>query len=84
MVPSVAAGGRLFAERVIATDEAPTLCGNHMNVAEPEFAFRMAKPLAPRSEAYIIDDVLDAVGALHLAIELPSSRFQDFSKVGAA
>lgn len=75
--------GRLLAERVIAPGTAPTLRGNHMAVAELEFAFRMMKTLAPRPHPYNMDDVMDAVGALHLAIELPSSRFEDFSKVGA-
>ena len=75
--------GRLLAERVIAHGTAPTLIGNHMAVAEPEFAFRMRKTLAPRAHPYDMDDVMDAVDALHLAIELPSSRFEDFSKVGA-
>ncbi len=55
-----------------------------MTVAEPEFAFRMGKTLPARSQPYAVDDLLDAVEALHLAIELPSSRFLDFAKVGAA
>ncbi|MDJ0981681.1 MAG: fumarylacetoacetate hydrolase family protein [Kiloniellales bacterium] len=76
--------GRLLADRVIAAGETPTLSGNHMTVAEPEFAFRMGRTLPARSEPYAVDDLLDAVGSLHLAIELPSSRFLDFAKVGAA
>lgn len=76
--------GRLLAQQVVDLATAPSLNGNHMKVAEPEFAFCMAKTLPPRSKPYAVDDVLDAVGALHLAIELPSSRFLDFSKVGAA
>lgn len=75
--------GRLLAERVIRTDELPSLSGNHMKVAEPEFAFRMAQSLPPRSEAYSREEVLAAVGELFLAIELPSSRFLDFASVGA-
>ena len=76
--------GRLLADRVIAPGETPTLSGNHMTVAEPEFAFRMGKTLPARAEPYAVDELLDAVGSLHLAIELPSSRFLDFAKVGAA
>ena len=75
--------GRLLAERVLQPGEAPSLKGNHMAVAEPEFAFRIGKTLAPRERPYDRDEVLDAVAALHLAIELPSSRFSDFVKVGA-
>ncbi len=76
--------GRLLAERVLQPDETPSLDGNHMAVAEPEFAFRMGRPLAPREKPYDREEVLDAVEALHLAIELPSSRFTEFAKVGAA
>lgn len=76
--------GRLLAERVLAPGDAPSLKGNHMAVAEPEFAFRMGRTLTPREKPYEREDVLSAVDALHLAIELPSSRFSDFAKVGAA
>lgn len=76
--------GRLLAERVLSPGETPSLKGNHMAVAEPEFAFRMGKTLSPRKESYDREEILAAVEALHLAIELPSSRFSDFAKVGAA
>ncbi|MGI9492373.1 MAG: 2-keto-4-pentenoate hydratase [Geminicoccaceae bacterium] len=75
--------GRLLAERVLQPGETPSLNGNHMAVAEPEFAFRIGKTLAPRKQPYDRDEVLAAVEALHLAIELPSSRFADFASVGA-
>lgn len=76
--------GRLLAERVLQPGEAPSLKGNHMAVAEPEFAFRMGRALPPREDPYERKDVLAAVDALHLSIELPGSRFSDFAKVGAA
>ncbi len=76
--------GRLLAERLLTPGEAPSLDGNNMAVAEPEFAFRMGRTLAPRKEPFERDDVLAAVETLHLAIELPSSRFSDFAMVGAA
>ena len=60
------------------------LPGNHMRVAEPEFAFRMARDLLPRSQPYTKDEVLAAVGTLHPAIEVPDSRYDDFARVGAA
>ena len=53
-----------------------------MAVAEPEFAFRFARAIHP-GEAHDREAVLAAVGALHLAIEVPDSRFQDFARVGA-
>ncbi len=48
----------------------------HMRVAEAEFAFRMGADVGPG------DDVLAAVAALHLAVELPDSRFTHFAAVG--
>ena len=56
---------------------------NHMKVAEAEFAFRMGRDLAPRDQPYSVDEVLDAVATLHPAIEVPDSRFDDFTIVGA-
>lgn len=76
--------GRLLAERVLLPNATPSLQGNHMAVAEPEFAFRIGRTLAPREQPYHRDEVLAAVEALHLAMELPSSRFSDFAIVGAA
>jgi 2-keto-4-pentenoate hydratase len=56
---------------------------NGMRVAEAEFAFRMAADLPPRGEAYTVEDVLAAVASLHPAIEIPDSRYDDFTVVGA-
>lgn len=56
---------------------------NHMKVAEAEFAFRMGRDLPPRPSPYSVDEVLAAVATLHPAIEVPDSRFDDFTVVGA-
>ena len=56
---------------------------NHMRVAEAEFAFRMDQDLPPRSDPYTAGDVLAAVATLHPAIEIPDSRYEDFTIVGA-
>lgn len=75
--------GRLLRERVHETG-ARVACGsNSMRVAEAEFAFRLAADLLPRASPYSMDDVLEAVGTLHPAIEIPDSRFEDFTSVGA-
>jgi len=50
--------------------------GMQMRSAEPEFAFVLAEDVASA------DDVLAAVGSLVLAIEVPDSRFSDFTQVG--
>ena len=76
--------GRLLAERVIANAGMVPSGPNHMRVAEAEFAFRMGRDLPPRAAAYTVAEVLDAVATLHPAIEIPDSRYQDFTRVGAA
>ena len=75
--------GRLLAERVRADGATLESGANHMKVIEPEFAFRMARALPPRTTAYAVNEVIDAVGALHPAIEIPDSRYDDFARVGA-
>ncbi len=76
--------GRLLDEMVYPDRATLTLGPNHMRVAEAEFAFRMARDLPPRDKPYAQDEVLAAVAALHLAIEVPDSRYTDFTQVGAA
>ncbi|MGE0240851.1 MAG: 2-keto-4-pentenoate hydratase [Parvibaculaceae bacterium] len=76
--------GRLLAEMVHPDGTTLSFGANHMRVAEAEFAFRMARDLAPRAAAYGQDEVLAAVADLHLAIEIPDSRYTDFTLVGAA
>lgn len=76
--------GRLLAERVIANGEDVPFTNNHMRVAEAEFAFRMAVDLPPRVKAYSTQEAVAAVASLHPAIEIPDSRFNDFTIVGAA
>jgi 2-keto-4-pentenoate hydratase len=76
--------GRILAETVIPNGGTAPMAGNEMRVAEPEFAFRMQQDLPPRSSPFSVSDVLDAVGTLHPAIEIPDSRFADFVSAGAA
>lgn len=75
--------GRLLAERVIENGGACRLGANRMKVAELEFAFRMARDLAPRPAPFSIETVLDHVATLHPAIEIPDSRYRDFEHAGA-
>jgi 2-keto-4-pentenoate hydratase len=76
--------GRILSETVIADGGTASMAGNEMRVAEPEFAFRMASDLPPRSSPYAVQEVLDAVATLHPAIEIPDSRFADFVGAGTA
>lgn len=76
--------GRLLADRVLPSGGSLALGPNRMRVAEPEFAFRMGRTLAPRPEPYAVEEVMAAVAALYPAIEVPDSRYEDFTTVGAA
>lgn len=75
--------GRLLRERTFDSGAEVPFGANHMRVAEAEFAFRMARDLAPRPQPYEVAEVLAAVDTLHPAIEIPDSRFNDFTVVGA-
>ncbi len=75
--------GRLLRERARESGAQIPFGNNHMRVAEAEFAFRMAKDLPPRDRLYDSAEVLDAVATLHPAIEVPDSRYEDFTVVGA-
>jgi 2-keto-4-pentenoate hydratase len=44
----------------------------------------MGQSLQPRPEPYTQREVLDAVDGLFLGVEVPDSRFEDFTAVGAA
>jgi 2-keto-4-pentenoate hydratase len=76
--------GRLIRERVVPSGAEVPFGSNHMRVAEAEFACRLAVDVAPRADPYRTAEVLDAVASLHPAIELPDSRFDDFTIVGEA
>jgi 2-keto-4-pentenoate hydratase len=76
--------GRLLAERVHADGATLPFGANHMKVVEGEFAFRMARDLPPRAEPYTAAEAVAAVEDLYLALEIPDTRFDDVTKVGAA
>jgi len=76
--------GRLLTGQVSSDGDSVPLGANRMRVAEPEFAFRMGRDLPPRNRPYRETEVLEAVAALHPAIEIPDSRYEDFARAGAA
>lgn len=76
--------GRLLAEMVAEDGAALPFSANRMQVAEAEFAFRMGRDLPPRVAPYGVEEVMAAVASLHPAIEVPDSRFADFTRAGAA
>ena len=76
--------GRLLSGQVTHDGATLSLTGNRMRVAEPEFCFRMARDLPPRATPYAQTEVMGAVEALHLALEVPDSRFAVFEDAGEA
>lgn len=74
--------GRLLAERIHEDGACLPIAGNRMRVCETEFAFRFGEDVPPRAEPYAIPEVMAKVADLHLSLELPDSRFSDFTKVG--
>lgn len=76
--------GRLLAGRTFPPGKELSLAGNGMRVVEPEFAFVFGRDLPPRAAPWSRPEVLDAVAALHLALEIPDSRYADFVHAGEA
>ncbi|MCB2078416.1 MAG: hypothetical protein KDE55_12045 [Novosphingobium sp.] len=75
--------GRILYERLVPPGGRIAFNRNHMRKAELEFAFRIGTTLEPQEEEYTVEEVLEAVDTLHLAIEVPDSRYDDFEGVGA-
>jgi len=77
--------GRLLSSRRLRPGAQVALRGNLMRVMEAEFAFRMKRDvLRSSSDALSMAEVMDAVEALHLAIEIPNTRYTAFEHVGEA
>ena len=76
--------GRILRKRLLPPGAAVSLGDNIMRVAEAEFAFSFTTDLPPRAAPYSQDEAMAAVGGLHLSIEVPDSRYADFTRVGAA
>ena len=75
--------GRLLAGKLHENGAELPAAHLHMAVMEAEFVFRLANDLPPRGHNYSLEDVVAATASLHLGIEVPDSRFEDFSIVGA-
>jgi 2-keto-4-pentenoate hydratase len=76
--------GRILSKTVIADGGTASMRGNDMRVSEAEFAFRFTHDMPPRANPYSVLEVLEAVGTLHPAIEIPDSRFTSFVGAGEA
>ena len=77
--------GRLLASRCLKDGATVSLKGNAMAVAEAEFAFRIGRDIQRSGKtALTVAEVMSGVEALHVAIEVPASRFDDFAQAGEA
>ncbi|MDE0309219.1 MAG: hypothetical protein OXI60_05235 [Acidiferrobacterales bacterium] len=76
--------GPYLSSHIYGPEAVVSMTGNHMAVAETEFAFKFAHDLPSRSEPYDVGEVLDAVASLHPSVEFPDSRIGDFANAGAA
>jgi len=77
--------GRLLASRCHAADAQIVLGSNRMRVMEPEFAFRIGQDVrAGVGTALGLQEVMAHVKDMHLAIEIPDSRFEHFLQAGEA
>lgn len=75
--------GRLLASRRHTAGARISLQGNRMRVIEAEFAFRMGRDLQGTvAQPLTVAQVMAAVEALHLAIEIPNSRYVNFVTAG--
>lgn len=76
--------GRLFTS-ICHSDNARVPFGrNRMAVAETEFAFTLGTDLPPRSTLYTEAEVAASIKSLHPGLELPDSRFNDYTLPGTA
>jgi len=84
--------GRLSASRCLADNSELSLERNDMSVIEAEFAFLIGRDVgrelatgSGRQDAPLtMAHVMDCVAGLHLAIEVPNSRYVDFVGAGEA
>ena len=74
--------GRLLAERINKENATISLKGNRMAVAEVEFVFAMGRTIVPRLDLYSIQEVMASVEDLYLGIEIPNTRFADYTSAG--
>lgn len=73
--------GPILADRLKPSPASFALLPNALRTVEAEIAFEIARDLPMRSRAYSADEVWDAVGALHIGIEILESSYVDRRKI---
>ena len=75
--------GKLFSSFFSESPARIKADGFFMRVIEAEFAFRMARELAPRTEPFSREELEGAVEGVLPGIEIVDSRFDDWTTVGS-
>lgn len=55
---------------------------NRMAVAEAEFAFTLGRDLPPKKSEYSSSEIAQSIQSVHAGLEIPDSRFKDFTLPG--
>jgi 2-keto-4-pentenoate hydratase len=76
--------GRLYEPQRRTSPATLSVRGMRMRSAEPEFAFVLGEDLPARKRRLGVEEALAAVDSLVLAVEVPDSRYVDFTSVGVA
>ena len=76
--------GRLFPSICHQDGAAIAFGRNRMAVAEAEFVFTLGIDLPSRAAPYTDAEVAESIKSLHPGLELPDSRFRDFTLPGTA
>lgn len=76
--------GRLFNSICHANGATLRFGRNRMAVAEAEFVFTLGNDLPPKATDYSEAEVAACIQSLHPGLEIPDSRFRDFTIVGTA
>lgn len=74
--------GRLFTDRLFAPGDEVPLAATAIGVMEVEMAFTFGRAIVPRDDGWTRDAVMDAIDALHVAVELPQTRFKQLGTAG--
>jgi len=74
--------GRLFPSICHENGVVLPFAGNRMAVAEVEFVFTLGTSLPPKQTDYSQAEVAAAIKSLHPGLEIPDSRFKDFTRPG--
>ncbi len=69
----------IFADTIQRGEQCELFADNNVARVEPEIAFILSKALPSRAEGYSEQEVNDAIGSCHMALELMQARFAEDS-----